>query len=274
MGADGPMANAVVELFRLADLLNEPPSAPNLLSASATTDANGLGSGLVLKAADQNGLVPGPGPFLLRISAGASTIDTTTGAAPAIRSVSTVITASAYASRTGSTRFYATPFTTLGIERASGLAGVSPTAAAVVAQMSAASAEVLQAFGFGADTSINVFSTPPIIDANTVSLADQQNVAAYRVAIETFAEVVEQAATALAITTDAVMDAIKADIKGDGLVGNASSPSGIEQGVVDETNMVDTPYLTDKGRLPSADGSTNIEELLDGEIAGVSAPLA
>jgi hypothetical protein len=35
LGADGPMANAVVELFRLSDFLAQPPSPPSLLDADA-----------------------------------------------------------------------------------------------------------------------------------------------------------------------------------------------------------------------------------------------
>ena len=109
LGADGPMGNAVVELFRLSDFLGQPPSPPSLLDADARTDATGLAT-LTLKAADEDGSKPGDGPFLLRISSNGGTIDTTTGEAPAITSVSTIISAAQFHNR-ASTRFYATPFT-------------------------------------------------------------------------------------------------------------------------------------------------------------------
>ena len=273
LGADGPMGNAVVELFRLSDFLGQPPSPPSLLDADARTDANGLAT-LTLKAADEDGSKPGDGPFLLRISSNGGTIDTTTGEAPAITSVSTIISAAQFANR-ASTRFYATPFTSLAVERAKGrviaAGGDSSDPAAVEAELAAASVEVLQAVGFGMATDIDIFNTPPIIDETTVTLEEQQAVAAYRMAIETFAEVVAQAANSLGQSTDIVLEAIKIDIA-DGLIGD--SPSTIEQAVVDAVNTVDSGYLTDKERLPSADGSATIEALLEGEFPDVSAPLA
>ncbi|MDG2078978.1 MAG: thrombospondin type 3 repeat-containing protein [Pseudomonadales bacterium] len=272
-GADGPMANAVVELFRLSDFLGQPPSPPSLLDADARTDANGLAT-LTLKAADEDGSKPGDGPFLLRISSNGGTSDTTTGEAPAITSVGTIISAAQFANR-ASTRFYATPFTSLAVERAKGrviaAGGDSSDPAAVEAELAAASVEVLQAVGFGMATDIDIFNTPPIIDETTVTLEEQQAVAAYRMAIETFAEVVAQAANSLGQSTDIVLEAIKIDIA-DGLIGD--SPSTIEQAVVDAVNTVDSGYLTDKERLPSADGSATIEALLEGEFPDVSAPLA
>lgn len=272
LGADGPMANAVVELFRLSDFLAQPPSPPSLLDADARTDATGLAT-LTLKAVDEDGGKPGDGPFLLRISSNGGTIDTTTGETPAITSVSTIISAAQFANR-ANTRFYATPFTSLAIERAKGrviaAGGDSSDTAAVEAELAAASAEVLQAVGFGMATDIDIFNTPPIIDEGTVTLEEQQTVAAYRMAIETFAEVVVQAANSLGQSTDIVLEAIKIDIA-DGLIGD--SPSTIEQAVVDAVNTVDPEYLAGK-RLPSADGSATIEALLDGEFPDVSAPLA
>ncbi|MDA7855744.1 thrombospondin type 3 repeat-containing protein [Pseudomonadales bacterium] len=272
LGADGPMANAVVELFRLSDFLAQPPSPPSLLDADARTDATGLAT-LTLKAVDEDGGKPGDGPFLLRISSNGGTIDTTTGETPAITSVSTIISAAQFANR-ANTRFYATPFTSLAIERAKGrviaAGGDSSDTAAVEAELAAASAEVLQAVGFGMATDIDIFNTPPIIDEATVTLEEQQTVAAYRMAIETFAEVVVQAANSLGQSTDIVLEAIKIDIA-DGLIGD--SPSTIEQAVVAAVNTVDPEYLAGK-RLPSADGSATIEALLDGEFPDVSAPLA
>jgi len=273
LGADGPMANAVVELFRLSDFLAQPPSPPSLLDADARTDATGLAT-LTLKAVDEDGGKPGDGPFLLRISSNGGTIDTTTGETPAITSVSTIISAAQFANR-ANTRFYATPFTSLAIERAKGrviaAGGDSSDTAAVEAELAAASAEVLQAVGFGMATDIDIFNTPPIIDEGTVTLEKQQTVAAYRMAIETFAEVVAQAANSLGQSTDIVLEAIKIDIA-DGLIGD--SPSTIEQAVVDAVNTVDPEYLTDTGRLPSVDSSATIEALLEGEFPDVSAPLA
>jgi len=263
---------SVVELFRLSDFLAQPPSPPSLLDADARTDATGLAT-LTLKAVDEDGGKPGDGPFLLRIIANGGTIDTTTGETPAITSVSTIISAAQFANR-ANTRFYATPFTSLAIERAKGrviaAGGDSSDTAAVEAELAAASAEVLQAVGFGMATDIDIFNTPPIIDEATVTLEEQQTVAAYRMAIETFAEVVVQAANSLGQSTDIVLEAIKIDIA-DGLIGD--SPSTIEQAVVDAVNTVDPEYLAGK-RLPSADGSATIEALLDGEFPDVSAPLA
>ena len=118
----------------------QPPSSPALLDADARTDATGLAT-LTLKAVDEDGGKPGDGPFLLRISSNGGTIDTTTGETPAITSVSTIISAAQFANR-ANTRFYATPFTSLAIERAKSrviaAGGDSSDTAAVEAELAAA----------------------------------------------------------------------------------------------------------------------------------------
>ncbi|MGB5326106.1 MAG: hypothetical protein WBN40_11875, partial [Pseudomonadales bacterium] len=267
------MAFAIVELFRLSDYLSSPLGAPNLVESSVRSDATGLASGVRLKQSDANGAPAGPGPFVLQVRVDPGlTIDTTTGVEPAVKTVRTIITSADFAARDANTQFYATPLTTLGLEQAASRAA-SPTAANVVAQMMQASADVLQAFGFGLATSNDIFRLPPILDASTAGdLAAQLNVAQYRVAIETFAEIVEQVVADEGVTSKQIMDAVAADMA-DGLPVNAyvgeNPGNATVDAVVVETTSVTSSYLnapSATARFPSDDGSINVEELLDGEL--------
>ncbi|NNM10588.1 MAG: hypothetical protein HKO60_01535, partial [Pseudomonadales bacterium] len=275
LGADGPMAFAIIELFRLSDYLLSPIGAPNLLDASARSDANGQALGLNISQSDGNGNPPGAGPFVLqvRVDAG-TTLDTTTGAEPVIKAVRSIITAADFAARSDTTFFYATPLTTIGVDQAIALAGSTDTAD-VVNQMQAASTNVLQAFGFGLDPASDIFRLAPVLDPSTDGdLPTQSAVAQYRAAIETVAEIVAQVVASESVTATQIIDAVSADMSNDpnAYVGENPGNATVDA-LVTEVATVDTNYLSANGRFPSNDGSANIEELLDGELPN-SAPLA
>ncbi|MBT8151474.1 MAG: thrombospondin type 3 repeat-containing protein, partial [Gammaproteobacteria bacterium] len=275
LGADGPMAFAIIELFRLSDYLLSPIGAPNLLDASARSDANGQALGLNISQSDGNGNPPGAGPFVLqvRVDAG-TTLDTTTGSEPVIKAVRSIITAADFAARSDTTFFYATPLTTIGVDQAIALAGSTDTAD-VVNQMQAASTNVLQAFGFGLDPASDIFRLAPVLDPSTDGdLPTQSAVAQYRAAIETVAEIVAQVVASESVTATQIIDAVSADMSNDpnAYVGENPGNATVDA-LVTEVATVDTNYLSANGRFPSNDGSANIEELLDGELPN-SAPLA
>ena len=114
LGSDGPMAGAIVAVYRLGDYLTDPEKAVNQLVAEVTTTSidTALADNLELK------LNAGLGPFMVVVKAAEddSTIDLTTGNAPVINEVKTIVSQEDFL--TG-VRFYATPLTTIAVEMAS-----------------------------------------------------------------------------------------------------------------------------------------------------------
>ena len=105
----------------------------------------------------------------------------TTGAAPVITTMRTVITQSLLDS---GEQIYATPLTTMAVDIAIANSTPATTAAQFEAALTAAAAQVVSTLGFGMDSSIDIFDTPPLVDSTTDSAAAQADVAAYRTAVE------------------------------------------------------------------------------------------
>lgn len=248
LGVDGPLLDAAVDVFALQDYLDSGTGAPSLLTSAIRSNATtGLIDNLELNSS------AGVGPFVLVVTADGATTDLTTGAAPVLGSVTTIITAAEYA-RTPQPRFYATGLTSLAVEQAQARAA-SNTEAAVLAELDAAQTEIKNLFGFGITSSIDIFTTPAIIDDSTTSNADQQAVAEYRIAIETFAAVVgELVGGPAGADGDAVVATILADIA-DGVTDDAN--------VFAEVSSVDADYLIND--VTPARLTTDIQALLDGE---------
>ena len=180
-GSDGPMAGADVAVYGLQAYLDDSATAENLLAAAATTDAvTALADDLELS------LDAGTGPFVVVVTANGDTIDLSTGAAPVISEVTTIV-----ASLTDA-RVYATPLTTLAVALAMDGETVADN---VIGFKLVASQLLAKAFiGFGMDTDIDIFTVPPVLDENTTSADVQADVAQYRGANEAFAFIVEDSA--------------------------------------------------------------------------------
>jgi len=180
-GSDGPMAGADVAVYGLQAYLDDSDTAENLLAAAATTDAvTALADDLELS------LDAGTGPFVVVVTANGDTIDLSTGVAPVISEVTTIV-----ASLTDA-RVYATPLTTLAVALAMDGETVADN---VIGFKLVASQLLAKAFiGFGMDTDIDIFTVPPVLDENTTSADVQADVAQYRGANEAFAFIVEDSA--------------------------------------------------------------------------------
>mgnify|MGYP003651683421 CR=1 FL=1 len=170
----GPLANALAEVYS-AD-----PSADSLqgtLIQSGSTSAEAAFSGINLDPTDA--------PFLLVVTADSDTVDITTGEAPVITRLSTIITQSALEN---GTPIYATPLTSMAVQVASTKDDLS--ADNLQSQLTSAQNQVKTTLGFGLDETIDIFTTPPLLTDETDTLEEQEATAEYRLAIEALSAVI------------------------------------------------------------------------------------
>ena len=188
MGVDGPMAGADVEVYDLQAFLDDPSAAGSLLFQPATTDP-------VTALADDIELTldAGVGPFMIVVTANATTTDLTTGEAPVVGEVKTIL------NLLDDGRVYASPLTSLAVDIAMNGRSVADD---VLANLADAQLQAKAFFGFGMSTDIDIFTVPPILDETTTTPELQQQVAEYRAATETFAAVVEQLVDDAVFTTN------------------------------------------------------------------------
>lgn len=177
---DGPMANATVKAYQLT------AGAKGSLMAEGATDTNGAISELALN--------PDNGPFIIEAEANAGTIDISTGLAPVISKVKTILTKNQLA-QMASKPIYATPLTSVAADIALNNADANTSAAEFEQLLENAAKQTVAALGFGMGGSIDIFTQAPVITANS-SGADINATAAYRAAIEALVDVAENAATA------------------------------------------------------------------------------
>lgn len=189
-GVKGPMAGAVVEAYALDFTGGQ--VAQGALVASGETDAQAKITGLALP-------FPQSYPYLLVFKSDDDTTDLTTGVAPVISSLKTVLTSTLAAK---GEQVYATPLTSMAVDIA--FENYQDTAADDEADLQsaldAAAAQVASTVGFGLDANkIDIFDTPPLVD-DTVTTGNPstddevpiQDVSAYRAAVEALTAVVFQ----------------------------------------------------------------------------------
>lgn len=219
-GVKGPLANAVVTVYAFDA---SQPGFKGSVTATASTDANAAITGLALPS-------PVAPPYIMEFTStpGASgTTDITTGQFPVITTLRTVIT---QALLDGGDPLYATPLTTMAVDIAvsnaadtNGTAGIQ--ADEFEAALAVAASQVVSTLGFGLNSSVDIFDTPPLVDNTTTSTQQQTDVAAYRAAVE--------AVTAIAFQinqqssggdTDSVLTELADDLAdGNGIDGSAGS---------------------------------------------------
>lgn len=185
-GVKGPLANATVNAYAFEG------SATNFQGAlldSGETTATAAISGLV---------IPGThtGAVLLEVVADEDTLDITTGTAPVITRLRTVLAGDVLANAV-----YPSPLTTLAYQLA-GARGDSTAApyqgdgdgelteAEFLAAFQVAARQTASTLGFGLPANTDLNSTPPLITEATSSPEAQTAVARYRTAIEALGAVV------------------------------------------------------------------------------------
>ena len=263
-GVKGPLVNAIVTVF-LLDY-----SQPDFKGAVVDTGTTGDDASIM----DLSFVPVANTPYLIEFTSDAAgtppTTDLTTGQAPVITTLRTVVDASQLSSL-----LYGTPLTTAVVDLAMLKAdsNVSPysgdnngvvTEEEFLAALEVAKGQVLSVFGFGLDTSTDIFSASPIINVNTIDQASQNLVAQYRTAIEAMTAIIFEMATNAIVTADEMFDAVIADLADDGEI-NGSQGAPITAA---EVTILQNP---DPGALLIPNTSTpvdDVETVLADERAG------
>ena len=213
-GTKGPLANAVVTIYALDYSQTEFKGA---VVGSATTNNAAQISGLSLP-------FPVAAPYLMEFtSTPGTTTDLTTGDFPVISTLRTVLTQSLLES---AEQVYATPLTTMAVDLAISNADSlsTPTAAwagnndavttesEFLAALPVAGLQVASTLGFGIDSTVDIFDTPPLIDSTTDTLAEQTATAQYRAAIEAVTAIAYQISEQAPGDADAILAELTDDL--------------------------------------------------------------
>ena len=250
-GVKGPLANAIVTAY------NFDASAPDFkgsVAGTGSTDASAAITGLSLS-------IPLAPPYILEFTSDATTTDITTGQAPVISTLRTVLT---QALLDGGEQVYATPLTTMATDIAitNADSSIAPyvgnndgttTAAEFIAALDIAAAQVVSTLGFGASSNVDIFDTPPLIDDTTDTLGEQSAVAEYRTAVESLTAMVHHLGTNTAtpaVTAEEMLTALTNDL-GDGAI-DGSTGGPIDATVTNELETVDPATLP----IPNTDDGT------------------
>jgi len=213
-GVKGPLANAVVTVF-VFDATQTGFKGATV--ATGATDNAAAITGLALP-------FPISPPYIMEFTSNAGTTDITTGLAPVISTLRTVITQTLLDK---GEQIYATPLTTMAVDIAIANSTPATTAAQFEATLTAAASQVVSTVGFGMSGNIDIFDVPPLVDSTTLSAASQADVAAYRTAVEALTAVVFQMEQqSVGGNSDAVLSELSNDLADgviDGTVSGAPS---------------------------------------------------
>ena len=211
-GVKGPLQFAIVTVYAI-DYTNTAGGFKGSVVSTGSTDANAAITGLSLP-------VPLNAPYILEFTSDVDTRDLTTGQAPVIETMRTVLTTALL-----SQQVYATPLTTMAVDLAitnADLNGDGTTEAEFLAALPVAAAQVTSTIGFGLSSSIDIFATPPLVNDSGADLAE---VASYRAAVEALTAVVYEMSQATGVTgttPDQFMSDLVADLS-DGLIDGVSN---------------------------------------------------
>ncbi|MDD9892596.1 MAG: thrombospondin type 3 repeat-containing protein, partial [Gammaproteobacteria bacterium] len=219
-GVKGPMAGAVVQVYEID--FNGGTITRGRLAAEGSTNAQAQIVGLGFP-------FPTVFPYLVEFTSDADTIDLTTGQAPVISTLTTVVTAQLAAK---GEQVYATPLTNMAVDIAfQNFDDFDGTTSSnnddLKAALDAAAAQVASTVGFGLDANqIDIFDTPPLVD-ETVAIGSGEgdtpvaDVSAYRAAVEALTAVVAQIneqSTDDNSDPGAVLANLAKDLAGDGVI--------------------------------------------------------
>ena len=191
----GPLVNATVKAY-VVDY-----SAADLIGAAAPVDTGTTNSQAQITGIN---LDPAGAPYIVVVEADADTTDLTTGAAPVITRMKTIITADML---NNSTPVVATPLTSMAVEVA---ASKAPSAATLQQSLSDAQNTVKSTLGFGLDESVDLFTASPVLTDDADTPAEQAQVAAYRLAVEAVSAVLNNAAADSTDANDSATDVLSA----------------------------------------------------------------
>lgn len=228
-GVKGPMAFAAVKVYQI-DTTQEGFKGAEV--GTASTNAQAQIENLSLE-------LPLSPPYLLEITAIDGTIDITTSKFPVITKMKTVVTQEMLDAEAA---LYATPLSGLAVDLAfanadsstlpyTGNADGTVSAEELLASLNSAQQQVKSTLGFGIGDDVDIFSTPPLIDASTTTPEQQAATAAYRSAVEAVTAVVyqmQQLAGETETDTNDILQDLAADLSDgtiDGMSGEDATAS-------------------------------------------------
>ena len=278
-GVKGPLANAVVTVY------------------GVDTTATGFKGGVV-ETGETNASAQIVGidlpptaepPFIVEITSDDDTTDLTTGVAPVIRTMRTVVTREKLDS---GAKIYATPLTTMAVGLAirnadannapwndreddtieAGLGDSTITTAEFLSAIPIAAVQVKSTVGFGMSGTINIFDAPPLIDDTTDTAEKQEDTASYRAAVEAVTAVVAQINDAVGSDdADSVLDQVTNDLADGQIDGRVDNEvSDLYAGDEESANASLELFQQDPATLPIPNSDKTvgeIKEVLDGEKA-------
>lgn len=212
----GPLANATVKAYAVDY------GASDLIGAAAPVDTGTTNSQARIT---DIALDPEGAPYVVVVEADADTIDLTTGAAPVITRMKTIITAEMLNS--GSS-VVATPLTSMAVEVA---ASKTPSAETLQASLASAQNTVKSTLGFGLDESVDLFTASPVLTNDADTPEKQAQVAAYRLAVEAVSAVLSNAAADSNEPNDSATDVLSSlalDLS-DGQIDGMNGTTGLPQ---------------------------------------------
>ena len=188
-GVKGPLANASITVYALD--LAATDNYRGAILGRGETNANAAIVGLSIPATVDTAV-------LVEVIADSDTIDLTTGAAPVITSLRTLLSPQDLAS---GSPIFPSVLTTLAYDLAlanadangkgySGNGDGSVTASELISAFSAASRKVVSTLGFGMANDTNLNLSPPLLTDAVDTTEERNAVAAYRAAIEAVAAIV------------------------------------------------------------------------------------
>lgn len=266
-GVKGPLAFAIVNAYTFD------ATQPNLRSATpvatGTTDAAASIVGLALP-------VPLDAPYVLEFTSDVNTRDITTNAVPVISTMRTVLTTALLAS---GENIYATPLTTMAVDVAiqNADSAIAPytsvndgtvTKAEFLAALNVAAAQVVSTLGFGIDSSVDIFDTPPLIDSTTDTTAEQTAVAAYRTAVEALTAMayeLGQNSAATPVSADEMLAALTADLSDGGIIDGSVVGSPIDATVLNDLITIDPNTLP----IPNSAANNGGVDIVVGDVEQV-----
>lgn len=245
-GIKGPLVNAIVTVYELDTSSSDFKGA--IVGTSGFTNTQAQIQGVSLP-------FPVTPPYILEFTSDTNTIDILTGKAPVITEMRTILTAKLL--EVGE-QIYTTPLTTMALDLAIMKANVdtgvwalnkrnlgsnndgsnnltvnlgdnNKTISELLTALPIAAIQVKSTLGFGMGEDIDIYDTPPIIDNTTNTAEKQEQVAAYRAAIEAITAITHQIANATNTDANKVLSALTADLADGQIDGKFNDESGTQK---------------------------------------------
>jgi len=257
-GVKGPLANGIVTAYAVDTTMADLKGAE--LGVGTTGDN--------ARISDLDITPPGSGLVLLEVTAGANTTDISSGVAPLLSSLVTIVNLDAIAAQ--DYELYASPLTSVAVElaRLNADSNLAPYAGnsdgtiseqELIAALGQAAAQVVSSLGFGMAASADIFSQRPILTGATGDDDSQRQVLAYRQAIEAMSAIIalavadaEASNPATVATPDSVLKALGMDLADgriDGLVGTTAIMAFADVSNIGNILLTDVSQL----RVPGTD---------------------